>query len=260
MRTTSTQEYSQYLRPLRGCDITASQYGYETTSSQRMPRPCAGLKNKQVRQCYILRVLPITGVPIYASIFLLICHCPTSLLLICTHTPTSTVCPALSKGTLSKGMIVSISISKKQQLLPTVSIELLARYGHLHYNHRPLQLMMRMNIQYWCATRLPLRATHIINWLPRQSITHLSLTPTELRNSHSHPGRTLNGTGPEHHVMILNGHVASLVSIASGGGRCAHCGEPGAWAYVCEGGLVRVGWGGEAGCGIGGTSSSLLSG
>jgi hypothetical protein len=233
VRTTSTQEYSQYLRPLRGCDITASQYGYETTSSQRMPRPCAGLKNKQVRQCSIPRDMPITRVPIYASIFLLICHCPTSLLLICTHTPTSTVCPALSKGTLSKGTIVSISISKKQQLSPTVSIELLARYGHLHYNHRPLQLMMRMNIQYWCATRLPLQATHIINWLPPIDNPSI-LTPTELRNSHSHPGRTSNGTS-EHHVMILNGHVASLVSIASGGGRCAHCGEPGAWAYVCEG-------------------------
>ena len=87
VRTTSTQEYSQYLRPLatedrgstgqgskketgrRGCDITASQYGYETTSSQRMPRPCAGLKNKQVRQCSIPRDMPITRVPIYASIF-----------------------------------------------------------------------------------------------------------------------------------------------------------------------------------------------
>ena len=131
--------------------------------------------------------------------------------------------------------IVSISISKKQQLSPTVSIELLARYGHLHYNHRSLQLMMRMNIQYWCATRLPLlRATHIINWLPPIDNPSI-LTPTELRNSHSHPSRTSNGTS-EHHVMILNGHVASLVSLtASGGGRCAHCGEPGAWAYVCEG-------------------------
>jgi hypothetical protein len=53
-----------------------------------------------------IRSMPLTG----KYFFLLICRCPTSLLLIRTHTPTPTLRPALNKGT-----IVFVSIFKESK-------------------------------------------------------------------------------------------------------------------------------------------------